>query len=50
MLLAGLAQSNAPVSPAEHEKLTTLLAAIGQSAAAVTALSVSGADSSRHRR
>jgi hypothetical protein len=43
MLLAGLAESNAPVSPAEHEELATLLTAIGQSAAAITALSVSTA-------
>jgi hypothetical protein len=44
MLLAGLARSNAPVSPAEHSELTTLLSAIGQPAAAITALSVGDAE------
>ena len=43
LLLAGLAESSAPVSPAEHEELTALLAAIGQPPAAITALSVSTA-------
>jgi hypothetical protein len=43
LLLAGLAESGAPVSPAEHEELTMLLAAIGQPAAAIPALSVSTA-------
>ena len=41
LLLAGLAESSAPVSPAEREELTALLAAIGQPAAAISALSVS---------
>ena len=45
MLIAGLAESNARVSPAEHDELTTLLAAIGQPAAALTALSAIAADS-----
>jgi hypothetical protein len=43
MLLAGLTESNAPVSPAEHGGLATLLAAIGRPAGAITALSVSAA-------
>jgi hypothetical protein len=38
MLLAGLAESNALVSPVEREELAGLLSAIGQPAAAVTAL------------
>jgi hypothetical protein len=41
LLLAGLAESSAPVSLAEREELTALLAAIGQPAAAISALSVS---------
>lgn len=45
MLLAGLAESNAPVSPAEREELTTLLSAIGQPDVSVAALSGSVADS-----
>jgi hypothetical protein len=45
MLLAGLAETNAPVSPAEHGELATLLSAAGQPAAAITALSVGPADS-----
>lgn len=40
LLLAGLAESGAPVSPVAREELTALLAAIGQPAAAVSALSV----------
>jgi len=38
MLLAGLAESSAPVSPAEHDELITLLSAIGRADRAVTAL------------
>jgi hypothetical protein len=45
MLLAGLAESKTPVSPAEREELATLLSAIGQPDAAITALSGSAADS-----
>jgi hypothetical protein len=45
MLLAGLAESNAPVSLAEHDELATLLSAIGQPDAAIAALSGSAADS-----
>ena len=45
MLLAGLAESGAPVSAAERSELITMLAEIGQPAAAVAALSVSTADS-----
>ena len=48
VLLAGLAESNAPVSPAEHAELTALLAATGQPAAATTALSRTAAGSA-HR-
>jgi hypothetical protein len=43
LLLAGLAESSAPVSPAEREELTALLAAIGQPAAAISTISVSTA-------
>ena len=43
LLLAGLAESGASVSPAEREELTALLAAIGQPAAAISALGVSTA-------
>jgi hypothetical protein len=43
LLLAGLDESSALVSPGEHEELTALLAAIGQPTAAVSALSVSAA-------
>jgi hypothetical protein len=45
LLLAGLAESNAPVSPAEHESLAALLSTIGQPGADATALSVSASDS-----
>jgi hypothetical protein len=45
LLLAGLAESNAQVSPAERESLAALLSAIGQPGADATALSVSAADS-----
>jgi hypothetical protein len=38
LLLAGLAESNALVSPAEREELAILLSAVGQSDAAVAAL------------
>jgi hypothetical protein len=48
MLLTGLAESNASVSPAEHAELTALLAATGQPAAAITALSRTAAGSA-HR-
>jgi hypothetical protein len=44
MLLAGLAEINAAVSPAEHSELTTLLSAIGRPAAAITSISVSAAN------
>ena len=37
LLLAGLAESNASVSPAEHEELAALLSAIGQPGADATA-------------
>jgi hypothetical protein len=43
LLLAGLAESSAPVSPAEREELTALVAAIWQPAAAISALNVSTA-------
>jgi hypothetical protein len=43
LLMAGLADSRAPVSPGEREELTALLATIGQPAAAISALSVSTA-------
>jgi hypothetical protein len=43
LLLAGLAESSAPVSLAEREELTALLAAIGQPTAAISALSISTA-------
>jgi hypothetical protein len=43
LLLTGLAETSAPVSPAEREELTALLAAIGQPAAAISVLSVSTA-------
>jgi hypothetical protein len=45
MLIAGLAESGAAVSPAEHSELITLLAEVGQPAAAITALGVGAADS-----
>jgi hypothetical protein len=38
LLLAGLAESNAPVSAAEREELTTLLAAAGRPAPAIAAV------------
>jgi hypothetical protein len=37
MLLAGLAESNGPVSPAEHEELTALVAEVGLPAATIAA-------------
>jgi hypothetical protein len=40
MLLAALAESSVPVSPAERQELTALLAAIGQPTAAISVLSV----------
>jgi hypothetical protein len=43
MLIAGLAESNAAVSSAELEELTTLLAAIGQPVADIAALTASAA-------
>lgn len=48
MLLAGLTETKAPVSPAEYEELTTLLLAIGQPAAAITAIGDSDAGSPAH--
>jgi hypothetical protein len=47
MLLAGLAESNALVSLAEHEELTALLAAVGQPGAAIAPLSRIAARSTR---
>ncbi len=47
-LLAGLAESNAPVSTAERDEITALLAATGQPAAAITALAPTAAGS-EHR-
>jgi hypothetical protein len=43
MLLAALAESSVPVSPAEREELTALLTSIGQPVGAISALSVSTA-------
>ena len=48
MLLAGLAKSSAPISPAEHDELAALLSATGQPGAAITALPRTGAGSA-HR-
>jgi hypothetical protein len=50
MLHAGLAASGASVTPAEREELTALLAAIGQPAAASTALGDGTADSPDYRQ
>jgi hypothetical protein len=44
MLLAGLSESRAPVSPAERGELISMLTEIGQPAAAIAAHSVSGAN------